>query len=151
MANKSKKIFFFGNGKADGNAKMRDLLGGKGAGLHEMTRIGIPVPPGFTISTEICRYLDAHRRQYPSELKALVAGALEKMEKILGRRFGNADNPLLVSVRSGARESMPGMMDTVLNLGLNDQTVQGLIQGTGNRRNGCVFGSPLCAWTGSSW
>lgn len=134
MANKSKKVFFFGNGKAEGSAKMRDLLGGKGAGLHEMTRIGIPVPPGFTISTEICRYFDAHRRQYPSELKALVAGALKKIEKILGRRFGNADNPLLVSVRSGARESMPGMMDTVLNLGLNDQTVQGLIQRTGNRR-----------------
>ncbi len=134
MTNKSKKVFFFGNGNAEGNAKMRDLLGGKGAGLHEMTRIGIPVPPGFTISTEICRYFDAHRRQYPRELKALVAGALEKIEKILGRRFGNADNPLLVSVRSGARESMPGMMDTVLNLGLNDQTVQGLIQRTGNRR-----------------
>jgi len=134
MAIKSKKVFSFGNGKAEGNAKMRDLLGGKGAGLHEMTRIGIPVPPGFTISTEICRYFDAHRRQYPRELKALVAGALEKMENILGRRFGNADNPLLVSVRSGARESMPGMMDTVLNLGLNDQTVQGLIQRTGNRR-----------------
>ena len=99
-----------------------------------MTRIGIPVPPGFTISTEICRYFDAHRRQYPRALKALVAGALEKMAKILGRRFGSADNPLLVSVRSGARESMPGMMDTVLNLGLNDQTVQGLIQHTGNRR-----------------
>jgi len=134
MANTSKKIFFFGNGKAEGNAQMRTLLGGKGAGLHEMTRIGIPVPPGFTISTEICRYFDAHRRQYPSALKALVAGALEKMAKILGRRFGSADNPLLVSVRSGARESMPGMMDTVLNLGLNDQTVQGLIQHTGNRR-----------------
>ena len=134
MANKSKQIFFFGSGKAEGNAKMRDRLGGKGAGLHEMTRIGIPVPPGFTISTEICRYFDAHRRQYPKELKTLVAVALEKMAKILGRRFGNADDPLLVSVRSGARESMPGMMDTVLNLGLNDQTVQGLIQRTGNRR-----------------
>jgi len=134
MANTSKKIFFFGNGKAEGNAQMRTLIGGKGAGLHEMTRIGIPVPPGFTISTEICRYFDAHRRQYPSALKALIAGALEKMAKILGRRFGSADNPLLVSVRSGARESMPGMMDTVLNLGLNDQTVQGLIQHTGNRR-----------------
>ena len=134
MANTIKKIFFFGNGKAEGNAQMRTLIGGKGAGLHEMTRIGIPVPPGFTISTEICRYFDAHRRQYPSALKALVAGALEKMAKILGRRFGSADNPLLVSVRSGARESMPGMMDTVLNLGLNDQTVQGLIQHTGNRR-----------------
>jgi len=134
MANKSKKIFFFGNGKAEGNAKMRDLLGGKGAGLHEMTRIGIPVPPGFTITTVICRYYDAHRRHYPRDLKAQVVVALERMEKILGRRFGNTDNPLLVSVRSGARESMPGMMDTVLNLGLNDQTVQGLIQRTGNRR-----------------
>ncbi len=134
MVNTRKKIFFFGNGKAEGNAQMRDLLGGKGAGLHEMTRIGIPVPPGFTISTKVSRYYDAHHCQYPRDLKAQVVGALERMEKILCLGFGDADNPLLVSVRSGARESMPGMMDTVLNLGLNDQTVQGLIQRTGNRR-----------------
>ena len=134
MAKKIKQIFFFGNGKAEGNARMRDLLGGKGAGLHEMTRIGIPVPPGFTISTEVCHYHYEHRNQYPRELKAEIEVAVRKMEKILGRRFGDKDNPLLVSVRSGARESMPGMMDTVLNLGLNDRTVEGLIQRTGNRR-----------------
>ena len=134
MANQKKLIFFFGNGKADGSAKMRELLGGKGAGLHEMTRIGVPVPPGFTISTEVCRYYYAHRRQYPNELKAQVAAAMARVERILGRSFGNGTNPLLVSVRSGARESMPGMMDTVLNLGLNDQTVRGLIQSTNNAR-----------------
>jgi pyruvate,orthophosphate dikinase len=134
MPNKNKHVFFFGNGKAQGNAKMRELLGGKGAGLHEMTRIGVPVPPGFTISTEICSYYYLHQRQYPRQLKAQVIRALEDVEKILGRSFGNADNPLLVSVRSGARESMPGMMDTVLNLGLNDQTVQGLIRRTNNPR-----------------
>ncbi|MGH7817710.1 MAG: PEP/pyruvate-binding domain-containing protein, partial [Candidatus Binatia bacterium] len=134
MPNKSKKIFFFGNGKAEGSAKRRELLGGKGAGLHEMTRIGVPVPPGFTISTEICSYYYSHRHQYPRDLRAEIANVLARVEKILGRRFGDADNPLLVSVRSGARESMPGMMDTVLNLGLNDQTVQGLIQRTDNPR-----------------
>src|SRR5687767_2485014 len=134
MPNKNKHVFFFGNGKAQGNAKMRELLGGKGAGLHEMTRIGVPVPPGFTISTEICSYYYSHQRQYPRQLKAQVIKALENMEKIIGRGFGNVDNPLLVSVRSGARESMPGMMDTVLNLGLNDQTVQGLIRRTNNPR-----------------
>src|SRR3989454_8028947 len=134
MAKQKKYIFFFGNGKAEGNAQMRELLGGKGAGLHEMTRIGVPVPPGFTISSEVCSYFYAHRRRYPSGLETNVAAALARIEKILGRRFGDAENPLLVSVRSGARESMPGMMDTVLNLGLNDQTVQGLIHRTRNPR-----------------
>jgi pyruvate,orthophosphate dikinase len=134
MANKSKKIFFFGKGKAEGNARLRDLLGGKGAGLHEMTRIGIPVPPGFTISTEVCRYYYSHRHEYPQELKNDVVVALARMGKILGRRFGDPNNPLLVSVRSGARESMPGMMDTVLNLGLNDRTVVGLVRRSGNAR-----------------
>lgn len=129
-----KSIFFFGNGRADGNAGMREVLGGKGAGLHEMTRIKIPVPPGFTISTEICRYYYAHHRRYPKGLEAQVAAALKQMENILDRRFGDAENPLLLSIRSGARESMPGMMDTVLNLGLNDQTVQGLIQRNSNPR-----------------
>jgi len=129
-----KSIFFFGNGRADGNAGMREVLGGKGAGLHEMTRIKIPVPPGFTISTEICRYYYAHHRRYPKGLDAQVAAALKRMETILDRRFGDAENPLLLSVRSGARESMPGMMDTVLNLGLNDQTVQGLIRRNSNAR-----------------
>ena len=134
MAAKKKLIFFFGNGKADGSAKMRELLGGKGAGLHEMTRIGVPVPPGFTISTEVCRYYYTHREQFPQELKSQVAKTLARVEKIIGQRFGDANNPLLLSVRSGARESMPGMMDTVLNLGLNDQTVQGLIERTHNPR-----------------
>ena len=134
MVAKKKLIFCFGNGKADGSAKMRELLGGKGAGLHEMTRIGVPVPPGFTISTEVCSYFYAHRRQFPHQLKAQVAATLARVEKALGRRFGDGKNPLLVSVRSGARESMPGMMDTVLNLGLNDQTVQGLIEQTLNPR-----------------
>ena len=134
MPNKKRNIFFFGNGKAEGNASMRDLLGGKGAGLHEMTRIGIPVPPGFTISTAVCGYYDSHNHHYPKGIEGEVAQALARVEKILDRRFGAADNPLLVSVRSGARESMPGMMDTVLNLGLNDRTVQGLIQRTANPR-----------------
>jgi len=130
----AKRVFFFGNGRAEGHAQMRNTLGGKGAGLHEMTRIGIPVPPGFTISTEVCRYYYDHRRQYPRDLKTQIEVALSRMEKILKRGFGDVENPLLVSVRSGARESMPGMMDTVLNLGLNDQTVQGLIRRTGNPR-----------------
>ena len=134
MANQKKLVYFFGNGKAEGNARMRELLGGKGAGLHEMTRIGVPVPPGFTITTQICTYFYAHDRRYPSGLESEVNAAIGKVEKIVGRRFGSADNPLLLSVRSGARESMPGMMDTVLNLGLNDRTVEGLIRNTENPR-----------------
>ena len=134
MADRKNPIFSFGNGKAEGNAKMRELLGGKGAGLHEMTRIGIPVPPGFTITTEVCKYYYEHQHRYPKNLDGQINSALARMEKILGRCFGDADNPLLVSVRSGARESMPGMMDTVLNLGLNDRTVLGLIKRTGNSR-----------------
>jgi pyruvate,orthophosphate dikinase len=134
MASKKRPIYFFGNGKAEGNAKMRELLGGKGSGLHEMTRIGVPVPPGFTISTEVCAFYYAHRQKFPRDLEKQVASALGRVEKIIGRRFGDPQNPLLVSVRSGARDSMPGMMDTVLNLGLNDQTVQGLIQRTNNPR-----------------
>ena len=136
MPHKKASIFFFGNHKADGNAKMRDLLGGKGAGLHEMTRIGVPVPPGFTISSEVCNYFYAHGRKYPKNLETQVLAALARVEKTMDRRFGDVENPLLVSVRSGARESMPGMMDTVLNLGLNDQTVQGLIRRTNNVRFG---------------
>ncbi|HEU4640599.1 MAG TPA: PEP/pyruvate-binding domain-containing protein, partial [Candidatus Binatia bacterium] len=134
MPTTKKFIYSFGNRKADGRARMRELLGGKGAGLHEMTRIGIPVPPGFTITTEVCKYYYDHDLRYPKELKAQVAAALARLEKILRRRFGDGENPLLVSVRSGARESMPGMMDTVLNLGLNDQTVQGLLHRTNNPR-----------------
>src|SRR5882724_11165359 len=99
MPNKKKSIFFFGNGKAEGNAQMRELLGGKGAGLHEMTRIGVPVPPGFTISIEVCSYFYAHRRTFPKDLETHVRAALARIEKILGRRFGDDENPLLVSVR----------------------------------------------------
>lgn len=134
MPGKKKFVFSFGSGKAEGHSRMREILGGKGAGLHEMTRAGIPVPPGFTITTEVCQYFYNHDRRYPKELGAQVARGLSRMEKILGRRFGDTDNPLLLSVRSGARESMPGMMDTVLNLGLNDQTVRGLIKRTQNPR-----------------
>jgi len=134
MLRKKKTVYFFGGGKAEGRATMRELLGGKGVGLHEMTRIGAPVPPGFTITTEVCSYYYAHHRQYPKGLQSDVMAGLGRIEKILGRRFGDSDDPLLVSVRSGARESMPGMMDTVLNLGLNDRTVQGLIRRTKNSR-----------------
>src|SRR5437667_10990885 len=121
-----KYVYYFGEGHAEGNAKMKDILGGKGAGLAEMTNIGVPVPPGFTISTEVCTYFYAHDKTYPSELKGAVAENLARVEKSVGRKFGDAQKPLLVSVRSGARASMPGMMDTILNLGLNDETVKGL-------------------------
>src|SRR5215468_3338244 len=127
-------IHAFGGGTADGRAEMKDLLGGKGANLAEMARLGLPVPPGFTISTEVCTYYYAHAHGYPAVLKKQVAEALGRVEKALGKRFGDPDQPLLVSVRSGARASMPGMMDTILNLGLNDQTVQGIIRQTGNQR-----------------
>ncbi len=133
MGKRKRYVYFFGGGKAEGKAAMRELLGGKGAGLHEMTRIGVPVPPGFTITTDVCAYYYA-RRQYPRGLNGEISAALSRVEKIMGKRFGDPENPLLVSVRSGARESMPGMMDTVLNLGLNDQTVQGLIARTQNPR-----------------
>src|SRR5262245_21786201 len=113
---------------------MKDLLGGKGANLAEMSRLALPVPPGFTISTEVCTYYYAHEHAYPPRLRADVRRALTEVEKILGRRFGDPENPLLVSVRSGARASMPGMMDTILNLGLNDDTVQGRIRQSGNAR-----------------
>ena len=134
MAKAKRRVYSFGGGKSDGRGTMRELLGGKGAGLHEMTRMGIPVPPGFTISTEVCTYFDGHGSRYPKGLEKEVAGALGRLEKDIGKRFGDPAKPLLVSVRSGARESMPGMMDTVLNLGLNDQTVQGLIARTSNPR-----------------
>ena len=134
MQSKKRSIYFFGGGKAEGNGDMRERLGGKGAGLHEMTRIGAPVPPGFTITTEVCTYYYAHDCRYPKGMEKYLMDALAKMEKLVGRRFGDSDDPLLVSVRSGARESMPGMMDTVLNLGLNDRTVQGLIQRSQNAR-----------------
>lgn len=130
----SKYVYFFGGGKAEGNAQMKDLLGGKGANLAEMTNIGLPVPPGFTITTEVCRYYYEKNKTYPKGLYEQVKKALENIEKEMGARFGDPENPLLLSVRSGARSSMPGMMDTVLNLGLNDVTVQGLIKQSGNPR-----------------
>ena len=129
-----KYVYFFGDGKAEGRGEQRALLGGKGAGLHEMTRIGVPVPPGFTITTDVCTYYYANRRRYPAGLDRVVAAALARVEKAMGKQFGDPANPLLVSVRSGARDSMPGMMDTVLNLGLNDVTVQGLAARTKNAR-----------------
>ena len=132
---KTKKyVYFFGGKKADGKAEMKNLLGGKGANLAEMVNIGLPVPAGFTITTDVCTYYYAHKKTYPKELKKQALDSLKKVEKIMNAKFGNKKNPLLVSVRSGARASMPGMMDTILNLGLNDVTVQGLIEKTGNPR-----------------
>jgi pyruvate,orthophosphate dikinase len=130
----SKYVYAFGGGKAEGRAEMKNLLGGKGANLHEMASLGLPVPAGFTITTEVCTYFYANGRAYPKTLQAEVAKAIQHVEKIMGAQFGDSENPQLVSVRSGARASMPGMMDTVLNLGLNDDTVQGLIAKTGNER-----------------
>ncbi|MBX3480956.1 MAG: pyruvate, phosphate dikinase [Caulobacter sp.] len=127
-------VYSFGGGGAEGDASMKNLLGGKGANLAEMSSLGLPVPPGFTISTEACNRYYADGRQYPADLADQVAGGLAHIEKITGKLFGDAANPLLVSVRSGARASMPGMMDTVLNLGLNDQTVEGLASLSGDRR-----------------
>ena len=118
---------------SEGNKDMRELLGGKGANLAEMTRIGLPVPPGFTITTEVCNYYSANGA-YPEGVDALIETALQQLEKNTGKSFGDPDDPLLVSVRSGARASMPGMMDTVLNLGLNDTTIQGVIKSTSNPR-----------------
>jgi pyruvate,orthophosphate dikinase len=129
-----KLVYFFGGGRAEGNAGMKELLGGKGANLAEMAGLGLPVPPGFTITTEVCTYYYRHGRKYPRELRAQVEKALARVEKIMGARFGDPENPLLVSVRSGARSSMPGMMETILNVGLNDRTREGLIAKTQNPR-----------------
>jgi len=130
-----KYVYNWGAGKADGNGSMKPLLGGKGANLAEMTRIGLPVPPGFTITTEVCTYYYAHKRTYPAVLDAQVKAGIQNMEKIMGCKFGDASGmPLLVAVRSGARDSMPGMMDTILNLGLNDDTVKALAAATKNER-----------------
>ena len=132
---KGKYVYNFGAGKADGDGKMKPLLGGKGANLAEMTRIGLPVPPGFTISTEVCGYFYDNKRTYPKELQAQMEAGVRNMEKIMGTKFGDAKGlPLLVAVRSGARDSMPGMMDTILNLGLNDETVISLAKSTKNER-----------------
>ena len=129
----TKYVYHFGK-KTDGNGKMKELLGGKGANLAEMTRIGLPVPPGFTISTDVCTYYYANKRTYPKVLQAQMEDGVKLMEKQLGKKFGDKSNPLLLSVRSGARESMPGMMDTILNLGLNDETVDALAESSGNPR-----------------
>lgn len=131
---KDKRVYFFGGGKAEGKAEMKNLLGGKGANLAEMTNLAIPVPPGFTISTEVCNLYYENNRQYPPGLKEEVEENLRRLEEIMGAKFGDKGNPLLVSVRSGARVSMPGMMDTILNLGLNDTTIQGLIAQTKDER-----------------
>ena len=131
----TKYVYTWGNGKADGNGSMKALLGGKGANLAEMTRIGLPVPPGFTVTTEVCTYFYAHKKTYPSVLQAQMEAGVKNMEKIMGCKFGDAKGmPLLVAVRSGARDSMPGMMDTILNLGLNDETVKSLAAATKNER-----------------
>jgi pyruvate,orthophosphate dikinase len=130
----TKWVYTFGDGKAEGSAGMRDLLGGKGAGLAEMANLGLPVPPGFTITTEVCTFFYANGKTYPADLKPQVEAGLDHIARLTGRRFGDRVNPLLVSVRSGARASMPGMMDTVLNLGLNDETVESLARQSGDRR-----------------
>lgn len=130
----NKYVYSFGKGITEGKGEMRNLLGGKGANLAEMTNLGINVPPGFTITTEVCTLYYENDRTYPEGLEAQVDEAIAKIEKLMGSKFGDTENPLLLSVRSGARVSMPGMMDTVLNLGLNDETVQGLIKSTGNER-----------------
>ena len=129
-----KYVYFFGDNKADGDATMKTLLGGKGANLAEMTKIGLPVPAGFTLTTEVCTYFYDHGKQYPPELKAQVDENIKKTEAAMGAKLGDHENPLLVSCRSGARDSMPGMMDTVLNIGLNEKTLAGLIKKTGNER-----------------
>ena len=141
MATQSKKeqkhVYFFGGGKADGNESMKNLLGGKGANLAEMAghpNLKLPVPPGFTITTEVCTYYYQHKKTYPKTLNSQIKDSVKKIEKLMGKKFGDLKDPLLLSVRSGARRSMPGMMDTVLNIGLNDETVKGLIKVTGDER-----------------
>src|SRR5512145_838698 len=129
-----KMVYFFGGGKADGRADMKNLLGGKGANLAEMANLGVPVPPGFTITTEVCTHYYENKKSYPKGLKEEVAKAMTRVEKIMGKGFGDPKNPLLMSVRSGARSSMPGMMETVLNVGLTSKTIPGLVAQTGNER-----------------
>ena len=131
----TKRVYTFGNGKAEGKAEMKNLLGGKGANLAEMNLIGVPVPPGFTITTDVCNeYFVKGKDTVVAELKPEVEAAIAGVEVLMKSKFGDVENPLLVSVRSGARASMPGMMDTILNLGLNDTVVEGLIRKTGNAR-----------------
>src|SRR3569832_1145894 len=128
----TKWVYSFGNGAAEGDAAMKNLLGGKGANLAEMSNLGLPVPPGFTITTEVCTHVNAHNQTYPSELFEAVTEALARVGELAGGVFGDPARPLLVSVRSGARASMPGMMDTVLSLGLNAATAEGLAKLTGD-------------------
>jgi len=130
----SKYVFTFGNGKADGKADMKELLGGKGANLAEMTNLGISVPAGFTLSTEVCSHFYDHDKNYPPELEQQVLEALKNVEDMMAKKFGDSKNPLLVSVRSGAAVSMPGMMETVLNVGLTSKTIPTLIDKTQNPR-----------------
>ena len=129
-----KYVYFFAANQSEGKADMKNLIGGKGANLAEMCNIGVPVPPGFTLSTEVCTAYYDNDRNYPAGLKEEVLEAIAKTEKVLGKKFGDANDPLLFSVRSGARVSMPGMMDTVLNLGINEEITEGLAKLSGNPR-----------------
>ena len=129
-----KYVYLFGNGSADGTAEMKNTLGGKGANLAEMNHLGIPVPPGFTISTDVCSYYYDNSMTFPEELNDQLKNALVATENIMGSNFGDPEDPLLLSIRSGARQSMPGMMETVLNVGLTSKTIPGLISKTGNAR-----------------
>ena len=130
----SKNVYSFGGGTADGDGKMKDVLGGKGAGLAEMSRAGLPVPAGFTIATQVCNAYFDSGKQIPEGVQTEIGKALTKLEKQMGQKLGDASNPLLLSVRSGAKFSMPGMMNTILNLGLNDTSTEGLVAKTGNPR-----------------
>ena len=129
-----KYVYLFGDGKADGQADMKNLLGGKGANLAEMNLLGIPVPPGFTLTTEVCTEYYKNNKLFPESLAAEVKKSLSEVESIMGTKFGDSENPLLLSVRSGARQSMPGMMETVLNIGLTSKSIPGLIKKTNNPR-----------------
>ena len=149
-SNGAKWVYRFGRGAAEGRGELRNLLGGKGAGLAEMANLGLPVPPGFTITTEVCTYFYAHDHSYPADLKEQVAAALADVETAIGAKFGDPKKPLLVSVRSGARASMPGMMDTVLNLGLNDETVDGLARNSGDSASPMTATAAFCRCTGRS-
>ena len=130
----TKYVYSFGNNRADGSSDMKNLLGGKGANLAEMTTLGIPVPPGFTITTDVCNYYYKNNLIFPKDLETQAREAIKKTETIMQKQFGNEENPLLFSVRSGARQSMPGMMETVLNIGLTSKTIPGLIKKTKNER-----------------
>src|SRR6185369_7240640 len=130
----TKHVYYFGGGTAEGDAKMKDLLGGKGANLAEMSRAGVPVPPGFTISTDVCNIYFQNDKKIPAEIQTEIDRALAQLEQRMSQKLGDSNNPLLLSVRSGAKFSMPGMMDTVLNLGLNNETVEALAKSSGNPR-----------------